>query len=138
MSGSGYATNTDIMHALDAVRAELQKQGADIRRLVDQHNDHERRLVEQERMQPRIERLTEHVAEIGSNVTVLVERAEAQERLVSAALRMAGAELARQITNTVRAEMAGLRGHLSAIEERLDGRPCLAGAPCTTRNGGEP
>lgn len=136
MSG-GYATNTDIMHALDAVRAELARQGADLRRLADQHNDHERRIVEQEGLRPRMERLTEHVADIGSKVTVLVERAEAQERLMSSALRMVGSELSRQVVDTVRAEMAGLRGHLGAIEARLDDRPCLAGPGCSIHGGQE-
>jgi chromosome segregation ATPase len=126
-----HASTEDIMRAVEALRRDVQSQGSDIRRLVEQHNDHERRIVEQEGLRPRMERLTEHVADIGSKVTVLVERAEAQERLMSSALRMVGSELARQVVDTVRAEMAGLRGHLGAIEARLDDRPCLAGPGCS-------
>jgi hypothetical protein len=118
-----YATNTDIMHALDSLRVDVKK-------LVESHNDHERRIAALEPIKPQVERLTEHVAEIGAKVTVILERSEGQERGVGEALRIGARELQTQLVATVRAELSGLREEVVGLRDELKARPCIQTGEC--------
>ena len=120
MSHSGYATNTDIMHALDDLR----------RHLNGRLDDHERRITVLEPVKGQVERLTEHVSEIGRVQTVILERLEGMERVVGDALRLGARELQTQLTATVRHELSGLRDEVAGLRSDLEARPCFRTGEC--------
>lgn len=114
------ATNTDIMHAVEALRVDVQ-------RLVDQHDDHERRITVLEPIRTQVDRLTEHVADIGGKVTVIHDLLSKSEDIVTKALRIAGRELSSEVTAMVRGELLGLRDDVRELRESVQARPCLVG-----------
>lgn len=134
---SGSVSNADLAGHLEALRrdqraagAELQRLAGEVRRLADQHDDHERRIAVLEPLRSQMDRLTEHLSEIGGTVTAINERLLGTERSVAEALRVASRELASQVTATVRAELHGLRDDMGEMNRLLRERPCVPGAEC--------
>ena len=117
---SGYATNTDIMHALDDLR----------RHINGRLDDHERRITVLEPVKGQVDRLTEHVSEIGRTVTVILERLDGTERVMGEALRSAAKELTTQLAATVRHELSGLRDDVAGLRSDLEARPCFRTGEC--------
>jgi chromosome segregation ATPase len=129
-----HASTEDIMRAVEALRRDVQSQGSDIRRLVEQHNDHERRITVLEPVKGQVDRLTEHVSEIGRVQTVILERLEGMERVVGDALRIGARELQTQLASTVRHELTGLREEVASLREELQARPCFQSGNCEVRD----
>jgi predicted nucleic acid-binding Zn-ribbon protein len=121
---SGYATNTDIMHALDDLR----------RHINGRLDDHEKRITLLEPVKPQVDRLTEHVSDIGRTVTVILERLDGTEKVMSEALRNAAKDLTSQLASTVRHELTGLREEVASLREELQARPCFQGGNCEVRD----
>ena len=120
---SDKVTSEDIMASLAALRK-------DVKRLLESHDDHERRLSAVEPIRGQVRNMAEHVGEIGRKVTVIYELLEGSERQVADALRAASQQLSSDMTAAVRAELGGLRGDLKALTESLNTRPCLVGEDC--------
>jgi predicted nucleic acid-binding Zn-ribbon protein len=121
---SGYATNTDIMHALDDLR----------RHINGRLDDHEKRITLLEPVKPQVDRLTEHVSDIGRTVTVILERLDGTEKVMSEALRNAAKDLTSQLAATVRHELTGLREEVASLREELQARPCFQSGNCEVRD----
>lgn len=129
----------EIMDCLRRIESDLHG----LRNSRDEHHreiaDHARRLAALEPIRPQVERLIEHVADIGSTLGVILQRLEGQESSVSGALRVASKALSAEVTSTVRAELAGwreefggVRAELHVVSTKVDGLACarrLAAAP---------
>lgn len=121
----------EIMDSLRRIEADLHG----LRSSRDEHHrelaDHSRRIAALEPIRPQVDRLTEHVADIGSKVGVILERLEGQESSVAGSLRVAAKALAGEVTATVRAELAGwreefggVRDEVRAVSTKVDGLAC--------------
>lgn len=116
-------TTVDIMATLEALRGDVGK-------LLNSHDDHERRIAELESLRSQVQRLHDHLASISRETTTIHELLSGTELGVTSALRLAGRDLTTNVTAMVRAEIGGLRAELAALTKSLDSRPCVAGAPC--------
>lgn len=134
-----YATNTDILHAVDGVRQDLAKQGQDIarlaaeqKRLADAHNDHERRLREFE----------------GNNRSLIECNNAILHRLDSMAAQHEGlvSDITHKVEQSLRVDLLGTRTELrlemlrtrEAVEhltKTLKERPCVLGEDCPEQKG---
>ncbi len=131
------------MHALDDLR----------RHINGRLDDHEKRISMLEPVKPQVDRLTEHVSDIGRTVTVILERLDGTEKVMSEALRNAAKDLTSQLAATVREalrnaakdltsqlaatvrhELTGLREEVAGLREELQARPCFRTGECEVRD----
>ena len=109
----GTPTNADLMKRLDEIASSVTQ--------------HEKRLTTLEADRAVVHRLHEHVREISGEVRVIHDLLSRSDDIMSQSLRMAGKELASQVTATVRAELSGLREEVKELREAVQARPCLIG-----------
>lgn len=110
-------TNADIMLRLDEIGASVMQ--------------HEKRLATLEADRAVVHRLAEHVSEISGEVRVIHDLLSRTEDVMSQALRIAGKELAAQMSAAVRAEVVGLRDDARALREAVMSRPCMVTGECS-------
>lgn len=129
------ATNTDIMQALDAMRAEMRVRDDEQKKIAGTLLDHERRLLSLEPLKDQVIRMGVHLADISAKVTATHELLLASDTAVTAALRIAASQLAGEVTGTVRAELSGIRDEVRELREQqrklteeVAARPCISGA----------
>ena len=113
MPNHGVPTNADLMRRLDEIAGAVTQ--------------HEKRLTSLEADRAVVHRLADHLREVSGEVRVIHDLMSRQDEIVSNSLRMAGRELASQVTATVRAELSGLRDEVKELREAVQARPCLIG-----------
>ena len=109
----GTPTNADLMKRLDEIASSVTQ--------------HEKRLTTLEADRAVVHRLADHLREVSGEVRVIHDLMSRQDTIVSQSLRVAGKELASQVTATVRAEMSGLRDEVKELRAAVQARPCLIG-----------
>jgi hypothetical protein len=123
-------TEKEIAQSLHELIEDVHVQGKNLKRLVDQHNDHERRLREQERRLKELEPMRDNYRTlIECNSAVMRELdgiRERQDTLIESA--------SKSIEHALRADVLDmrreLRTELARLSRLLEERPCVAGAPC--------
>lgn len=113
MPNHGVPTNADLMRRLDEIAGAVTQ--------------HEKRLTTLEADRAVVHRLADHLREVSGEVRVIHDLMSRQDDIVSNSLRLAGKELASQVTATVRAELSGLRDEVKELREAVQARPCLIG-----------
>lgn len=102
------ATNNDILDSLDSLRKDVKRQGSDIRKLVEQHNDHEKRLKELEPVKAGYRSLIECNDHLVHEIRALKE---SQEGLMN--------EMAARVERSLRTDILEMRRELRTELARI-------------------